>query len=118
MPSYLLSGYNGSSGVGGSIDCCTAVFFDKLATKLLDMSKSINERIEKIKNTVCIQQPPGVMLAKAELKSQTVGVKYEYIEYIKRYGPPENGKFDEKKLNIIRTELGIPTTNELDSDSD
>jgi hypothetical protein len=36
-----------------------------------------------------------------------LGIKYEYVEYIKQYGPPPDGIFNEEKLAAIRIELGI-----------
>ena len=34
-------------------------------------------------------------------------------EYIRRYGPPEAGKFDDEKIQIIKSELGITNENTL-----
>jgi hypothetical protein len=87
----------------------TVEFFGKLATKLLEMSEAIEKRIEKIKSEMCYKPQRGVILAEIEAPKPVFGVKYEYVEYIRRHGPPTNGKFDETKLQTIREELGINT---------
>ncbi len=121
MPSYLLWGSNGRSG-GGMGACCdntvdrnSAMFFSNLATKLLDMSKAIEKRMEELANKACATESGGFLFASIDTPTMAIGVKYEYIEYIKRYGPPHRGKFDQEKLRHIRRELNIHT---MDSDSD
>jgi hypothetical protein len=110
MPSYLIPGNIGSSGGSGcccdSIDVSSAVFFNNLATKLLDMSKAIEKRISDLSSRVCVPTK-GVKLIEISAPSMNIGVKYEYIEYIKRIGPPTNGIFDPVILEKIRKELGI-----------
>lgn len=112
MPSYLLSSKSTLNDTNcccdNSIDGNTAIFFNNLATKLLDMSKAIEIRINELKNKVCTPQKQGVFMASIETPNMPLGIKYEYIEYIKRYGPPLNGQFDELLLNGIRRELNIP----------
>lgn len=110
MPSYYVRSGNGVM-VGccpeKTVDRCSAVFFNNLATKLLAMSESIQKRIEDLESRPCNQVSRGFLFASIETPKMALGVKYEYVEYIKRYGPPIKGKFDEDKLNIIREELGI-----------
>jgi len=112
MPSYLLSSKSTLNDTNcccdNSIDGNTAIFFNNLATKLLDMSNAIELRMNELKNKVCVSQKQGIFMASIETPSMSLGIKYEYIEYIKRYGPPYNGIFDECKLNDIRIELNIP----------
>lgn len=91
----------------------TSLFFSKLAQKLLDMSIAIDKRIEKIKSEAYCKPGEGVFLASIEAPVMTVAIKYEFIEYIKQYGPPVDGKFDEEKLQLIREELGITNNNPL-----
>jgi hypothetical protein len=86
-------------------------FFSILALKLKDMAIAINDRMEEIKNKVCETVSGGIYFASVDVPSMTIGVKYEYIEYITRYGPPEDGIFDATKLSIIRNELGITESN-------
>lgn len=115
MPSYLLGG--GTSGIGTGNGCCcvdnsldrnSALFFNNLATKLLEMSETIERRMEELANRVPpTQQGGGVLFASIETPAMALGVKMEYVEYIKRYGPPTKGKFDPEKLAILRAELGI-----------
>jgi hypothetical protein len=87
----------------------TVKFFGTLATKLLKMAESIQDRIEKIKQNCGPQPSRGFLIAEIETPNMIVGVKYEYVEYIRRHGPPEKGIFDEEKLEVIRRELGINT---------
>ena len=51
MPIYLVSGSNSyNNNCNGESSYCrdTSSFFNKLATKLMDMAVTINKRIEKI----------------------------------------------------------------------
>lgn len=113
MASYLKGlKANGASGDGcccsdNSIDRNSAIFFNNLALKLLDMSKAIEARMEELSNKVCSTETRGFLLASIDTPSMSIGIKYEYVEYIKRYGPPPNGLFDETLLTNLRTELGI-----------
>jgi hypothetical protein len=91
----------------------TIVFFSKLASKLLTMSETISERMEEMKKHICAKSEAGVLLASIEAPVMTIAIKYEYIEYIKQYGPPPEGKFDEDKLIKLRKELGITDVNML-----
>ena len=122
MPYYIskLSSYvrNGSGGGGGNGGCCgdsyckdSSRFFSSLATKLLEMTTAITKRIDDIKKNCGNSHGAGkgFLLASIDAPQMTLGVKYEYIEYIKRYGPPTDGKFDETKLQLLREELGMVT---------
>ncbi len=121
MPSYITKIVNVVNGGTPCIQqqvqqgCCSSFsrdsskFFSNLATKLLEMTTAINTRIEDIKKNCGGQRGQGVFLASIEVPKMTLGVKYEYIEYIRRFGPPTDGKFDESKLNDLRIELGIDT---------
>ena len=118
MPSYITKILNGGicqplpqqSGNCSSFSRDSSNFFSSLATKLLEMATAVNKRINDIKqNCGSGSRQSGFMLASIEAPVMTVGVKYEYIEYIKRFGPPTEGKFDETKLKQLRTELGIDT---------
>lgn len=106
MPRYLISSKGNCSKTN---DYCkdNIRFFSILATKLKDMAISINDRMEEIKTKVCETVPGGIFFASVDVPEMTLGVKYEYIEYITRYGPPDDGIFDPDKLISIRTELGI-----------
>ena len=113
MPHYLLSGNNNNCGSETSYCRDTSSFFSKLATKLMDMATTINKRIEKIQSEVKCSSGGGVLLASIDAPVMMLAIKQEYMEYIRRYGPPDGGKFDEEKLKILRTELGITTDNTL-----
>ncbi len=113
MPSYitkLTSAISGSSSKKESYCKDSTRFFSSLATKLMEMTTAITKRIDDIKaNCGSKSGGSGFLLASIEAPQMTIGVKYEYIEYIKRYGPPTDGKFDETKLQQLRAELGITT---------
>lgn len=114
MPNYIVkSNCIVNNKCNDNICKDTSRFFDKLATKLLVMTKSINKRIEDIKKQVCETKGNGALLASIDTPEMIISIKYEYIEYIKRYGPPINGIFEESKLNIIKKELGITSENTL-----
>ena len=113
MPRYLflsasLLDANGSICCTSSdIKCSSAInFLDTLSSKLLDMTKSLQQQFDECKNTNSMQAS-GFVLASIDVPKMVVGVKYEYIVYIQRYGPPMNGVFDESILAALRTELGI-----------
>lgn len=117
MPNYILSGSRmGGSGGGGSC-CCedstidrnSAIFFNTLASKLLEMSQAVEAKIEEIKKD-CHKPAPGgrgFLFASIDAPSMVLSVPREYTEYIKRYGPPPKGKFEPIKLEIIRAQLGL-----------
>jgi hypothetical protein len=77
------------------------------------MSETINHRMEEMKKNLCHKGESGILLASIEAPVMTIAIKYEYVEYIKQYGPPPQGKFDEDKLIKIRKELGITNVNML-----
>jgi len=113
MPSYIQINQLQNSGSGSGNCCCdsidgnASIFFSNLAQKLLDMSKAIEKRIEDLSNKVCLPESKGFLIASIETPSMMLGVNYEFVEYIKQYGPPQKGKFDPILLEKIRKELGI-----------
>lgn len=114
MPRYIVSGQTQPSGGGGSGgsggDCCcpsTTRFFQNITDKLLKMTQSLKTQFEELKKNACGQKARGAILAEVDAPKMTLGVKTEYIEYIRRFGPPDNGVFDECKLEDLRKELGI-----------
>jgi hypothetical protein len=114
MPAYITKsvGVNGL-GIGG-VSCqdssCNSKFFSNLANKLMEMATAVNKRIDDIKKNCNKGAERGFLLASIETPVMQLGVKYEYLEYIKRFGPPVEGKFDEAKLEQLRIELGIDNT--------
>lgn len=117
MPNYILSGSRMGGGGGGGSCCCedstidrnSAIFFNTLASKLLEMSQAVEAKIDDIKKN-CNQQSSGgrgFLFASIDAPSMVLSVPREYTEYIKRYGPPPKGKFEPIKLEIIRAQLGL-----------
>jgi hypothetical protein len=51
-----------------------------------------------------LQEAKGAILAEIKVQGRVVA-KYEYVVYIQRYGPPNNGKFDPVYLERIRDEI-------------
>jgi hypothetical protein len=110
MSRYINKGLLFNAGsCNSSSDYCkdTTRFFSNLADKLKKMAIAINDRIDNLKNQTCQRVPGGVIFASVEVPSMTLGVKYEYIEYITRYGPPDDGIFDPVKLEQLKKELNI-----------
>jgi hypothetical protein len=111
MPTYLILGDCSTLKVNN--DQCSTIckdttkFFGTLANKLLNMAEKIHDKIEKLKTEVCLRPQKGFVFAEIDAPKMVLGVRYEYVEYVRRYGPPENGVFDEERLEVIRSELGI-----------
>lgn len=81
-------------------------FLDTIANKLKQLVISLKNQFERLKRQV-VTRAQGPILASVTVRTIPLGVKYEYVEYIKRYGPPTNGIFDENLLIGLRNELGI-----------
>ncbi len=108
MTRYLIKQLNIGCSPNNLNNCKdTTRFFSNLADKLKKMAISINERIIKANENSCKVVPGGIEFASVTLPEMKIGVKQEYIEYIIRFGPPENGIFNPEKLELIRNELGI-----------
>ena len=96
-----------SNTCDGSIDKNSALFFNTLASKLLEMSKTIEDRIEDIKKNCNKERARGCIFASVDTPHMNISVGAEYFIYVQRYGPPPNGKFEPEKLAIVRAELEI-----------
>jgi len=115
MPRYLTRPGNIAYVCNSSADMCDAYcsaktlsFFDILSDKLVLLAESINDQFEYLKKNIYVPAE-GAVLASIIMKPPPIGVKYEFIEYIKRYGPPTDGIFDQGLLQGLRSELGIVT---------
>ena len=111
MPLYIIKNKKGNCNedVYQKESSCNSKFFSDLATKLLEMAESVNKRMEDIKKNCGGVKSGGIYFGAITVPVMSLGVKYEYIEYIKRFGPPTDGQFDETKLKQLRKELGIDT---------
>jgi hypothetical protein len=110
---YLLptSSIPGSSGGGGDGGCCcpsSTKFLDTLTDKLIAMATALQTRIAELESRPPPGQQRGVIFANVDV-SERVGVKFEYIIYLQRYGPPIAGIFDPIYLDLIRAELAAGT---------
>ena len=122
MPTYFqgsLSGLVGSAGLtnpysltstGSSTDagncCCpsSTKFLETLTNKLVDMTNSLKTQFSELVKPPVNTGGRGIFLATVDA-SQVVQVRYEYLYYIRRYGPPVNGIFDPVYLDLIRAEI-------------
>ena len=125
MPKIITAADIAAMAASGSTsgNCCTGessvVFFAKMSDKLLDMVKSLQEQFEELKKCQNSTLAKGAMLAEIETPHMVLGVGREYLEYVKRHGPPCGGVFDKNLLNIIRAQLGIvvfPKCNDNDDE--
>lgn len=113
MPSLItaadLTNYSGTSGCCQNETPCQSslIFFSKLSDKLLIMVESLKTQFEECRSKCMGTPSQGAILVSVDAPQVTLGVRYEFIEYIKRYGPPVAGIFDENLLNIIRQQLNI-----------
>ncbi len=82
-------------------------FFSTLSDKLVSMTESLKVQFERLRLEANARAANGPVMASVEAPKMTLGVKYEYIEYINRYGPPANGIFDAALLESIKQELLI-----------
>ncbi len=115
MPRYLFKG-NTARAVAGiaTLDDANAyyttktiIFYNDLANKLEILTTSLKNTFTDLRKNCGKGSGTGILFAEVIIPSQVVGIKYEYIEYIKRYGPPSDGKFDEAILTQIRAELNL-----------
>jgi hypothetical protein len=83
-----------------------------MANKLMEMSVAIEARFDDIRKRCggAVPSGPTFFFASIETPTMVVSVPIEYTEYIKRFGPPHRGCFDEEKLKFICYSLGIPYT--------
>ena len=113
-----------ASSSPNSANCCcpsSTLFLESLTNKLIAMTTSLKQQFIDLKNNQKESTGPRApRLVEIQVKTN-ISVKYEYIIYLKRYGPPVNGIFDPVYLSLIRAELiaGVPIGyDSSDSDSD
>lgn len=70
-------------------------------TKILEDNDLLQEFLDQLKKNMVVFPEQTVQMTVAPM------IKPEYLEYIKRYGMPENTIFDADKLGLIRIELGL-----------
>ena len=79
-----------------------------LLTMVQSLQPIISSMIPYVKAENAKQQI--AILGKAEVSVPKVNPKQEYFIYVQRFGPPNEGIFDESALNQIRKELGKPVS--------
>jgi len=95
-----------NNGLTTSNNCCcpsTTNFLETLTNKLYDMAVSLKQQFAEFA-AIRGSRAQGAVIASIGA-SCAIQVKQEYILYIKRYGPPVNGIFDEDLLTILRAEI-------------
>ena len=107
MSRYIVLSSSSACSMGMVCKDTITSFYGTLATKLLTMAESINTKIEYLKNNSGIIQSRGIVMAEIQVSKMVLGVKAEYLEYIRRYGPPVDGIFEPNRLDLIRSQLGI-----------
>ena len=114
------SGLAGAPTSSLASDCCcpsSTVFLDTLTTKLIAMTRSLQQQFDDLKkNQAPALGPRAPRLAEIKV-SANVSVKYAYFIYVQRYGPPVNGRFDPLYIDLINAEIALGKEHE-DSDSD
>ena len=113
---------NAPASSSSSASCCcpsSTVFLDTLTTKLIAMTRSLQQQFEDLKKN---QVPPSSSEMKGSRLAElgvgaNVSVKYAYYIYVQRYGPPVNGVFDPLYIDLINAEIALGKEHE-DSDSD
>lgn len=109
-----------TSSLSSASDCCcpsSTVFLDTLTTKLIAMTRSLQQQFDDLKkNQAPALGPRAPRLAEIKV-SANVSVKYAYFIYVQRYGPPVNGRFDPLYIDLINAEIALGKEHE-DSDSD
>jgi len=78
-----------------------------MTDKLSAMVTSLKQQFEDLAENCGGQKAQGAILASTTVPPVVIGVRMEYLEYIKRYGPPLDGKFDEHRLHHLRHEMGL-----------
>jgi hypothetical protein len=81
-------------------------FLGNLANKLSELTNSLKTQFDTLRNQIP-STTGGTILASVTIRSPPIGIRYEYFEYITRYGPPVDGIFNPDYLTVIRRELGI-----------
>lgn len=82
-------------------------FFSTLSDKLVSMTESLQKQFDALRREALARSANGPIMASVVAPKMTLGVKYEYIEYINRYGPPADGVYDPVILETLRQELAM-----------
>jgi hypothetical protein len=101
----------GTTTTGTNPSCCcpsTTTFLSTLVDKLYLMATTLKGQFEAYEAKTSKQNYRGVIIAEIDTSS-LVGIKYEYVIYVERYGPPIEGIFDEALLEQIRKEMATTT---------
>ena len=122
MPTYFqgsLAGLVGTAGLtnlysltpssanADAGNCCcpsSTKFLETLTDKLIEMTNSLKTQFAELVKPPAPGGSRGFFLATIPLTAK-VTTKYEYVFYIRRYGPPTNGIFDPIYLDLIRAEI-------------
>jgi hypothetical protein len=107
LPSSLNPSLGSTACCSNAGNCCcpsSTKFLETLTDKLIEMTKSLKEQFAELVRPPSSTTSRGIRLAEVDV-TQFVQTRYEYIFYIRRYGPPTNGIFDPVYLDLIRAEI-------------
>lgn len=113
MPRYIEYGRCNTEKSSG---CCsksaseyeTSVnFFSQMSEKLTAMVSTVKTQFDDYRAQIDKFTTPKGIVSKVDTPGLVLGVGQEYLEYIKRFGPPPNGVWDPAKIAQLRIELGI-----------
>lgn len=101
---YSLTPSVSSSDAGNC--CCpsSTKFLETLTDKLVEMTNSLKTQFAELVKPPAAGESRGFYLATVPASAK-VDTRYEYLFYIRRYGPPTNGIFDPIYLDLIRAEI-------------
>ena len=94
-----------SSTLVATRDPSTSNFLNALVNKLHSMAIALKDQFTSLENIATHSCSRGVVFAEIDAPPIILKVKYEYILYIQRYGPPLDGVFNETYLAELRKEL-------------
>lgn len=92
-----------------SSSCCcpsTTTFLSTLVDKLYTMASRLKDQFDALEAKTQRTPQRGIIFAEIDT-SVGVSIKYEYVIYIEKYGPPIDGIFDETLLAQIRAEMAV-----------
>lgn len=112
MPTYYISKSCYPSAGGcidkGSTNYCpsSTLFLGTLADKLMDMVTSLKQQFDDLEANCNkgTHKAAGAILAEISVQGH-IDTKWEYIYYIRIYGPPIDGVFDPVYLDKIRQDI-------------
>ena len=112
MPRFINKNIATMNGVISGSDLYPALYSDKsvqffstLSEQLVTMTEALKLQFENLRLEALARCADGPIMADVTAPKLNLGIKFEYIQYINKYGPPPNGQFDPVILEQVRQEL-------------